>query len=146
MSIVGPGLVLRSWVVQTPLSSGSRSYCALFRFVESSSLPPVQSLCFDYGEQASWELPTLMEMEICVRLSYYLGELPMKGRVVGMGSLGRGSFRLIDAVQSWAGEMGCLAVIAGHDLVQKVLAGTRYWQLGFLGAAAYIYSVGFGLR
>lgn len=87
-----------------------------------------------------------MAMEICVRVLYYLGELLAKVRVVDMGSLGRDSFRSIGAVQSWVGEMGCLAVIAAPGLVQRVSAGTRYWQLGFLGDVAYISFVDFELR
>lgn len=145
VSVVGPGWPLRSWVVQTPLSLGSRSYFALSRF-ESSSLTPVQMVGFDYGEPASWELLTLMAMEICVRLSCYLAELPMKVRVVDMGSLGTDSFQLIGAVQSWVGGMACLAVIAVPGLVERVLAGTRYWQLGFLEDVAYISSADFELR
>lgn len=87
-----------------------------------------------------------MATEICVRLSYYLGELLAKVRVVDMGLLGKDSFQLIGAVQSWVGEMGCLAVIAAPGLVERVSAGTRYWQLGFLGDVAYISFVDFELR
>lgn len=104
-----------------------------------------QRLGCDYREPASWELLTLMAMEICVRLLCYLAELLTKERVVDMGSLGRDSFRLIGAVQSRVGEMGCLAVIAVPDLVERALAGTRYWQLGFLEDVAYISFADFEL-
>lgn len=87
-----------------------------------------------------------MAMEICVRLSYSLGKLPKKVRVVDMGLLGRDSFRLIGAVQPWVAEMECLVVIAATGLVERVSAGTRYWQLGFLGEVAYICFVDFELR
>jgi hypothetical protein len=143
--VVGPGWPLRSWVVQTPLSLGSRSYCSLFRF-GSSSLTLAQRLGCDYREPASWELLTLMAMEICVRLLCYLAELLTMERVVDMGSLGRDSFQLIGAVQSRVGEMGCLAVIAAPGLVERALAGTRYWQLGFLEDVAYISFADFELR
>lgn len=87
-----------------------------------------------------------MAMEICVRLSCYLGELPTKVRAVDMGSKGTGSFRLIGVVQSWVGEMGCLAVTAAPGLVERVSAGTWCWRLGFLGDVAYTNFADFGLR
>lgn len=106
----------------------------------------MQRLRFDYRELALWGLLTLTVMEIRVQLLQYLAELRVKVHVVGMGSLGRDSFQLIGAVQSWVGEMACLAVIAAPGLVEKLLVGTRYWQLDFLGDAAYINFAGFELR
>lgn len=70
----------------------------------------------------------------------------MRVRVVDMGLSGRDSFRLTGAVKPWAGEMECPAVIAALDLVERLLAERRYWRLGFLGDAAYIYFADFELR
>ena len=112
----------------------------------SSSSFPVQRLRFDYRELASWGPLTSTAMEIYVRLLQYLAGLLVKVHVVGMGSLGRDSFPLIGAVQSWVGEMGCLAVIAAPGPAERVLVEKRYWQPGFLGDAAYINFAGFELR